>query len=282
MCRYLLVWSKPKVSSKMAGMKDFNLDVDEMKDIIDREWRCIIPGTGWLMVIHQFVVFNFPWLDMVHRPQTLFVTHKDEHGYVLLVEYMNAIIVVFLHCVHGWWMALYNEQVMSSDRRWKCRSAMQHDLWTDFFKALSYAEYNTSPFLGCCNSFSFSLSPDSFQAQFAGMFPSGYFYIISRKHGYALDVFNGETKVKKHGVCEISHSYVLTRPLFMFHILHISRLTSTLSFGHKSFKILIISKYYDMMGMKRRIFGDIVGMESMIQWPSVEMNWYMTTDSIVS
>ncbi|KAI9319143.1 ricin B lectin domain-containing protein [Dichotomocladium elegans] len=26
------------------------------------------------------------------------------------------------------------------------------------------------------------------------MFPPGYFYIISRKHGYALDVFNGETK----------------------------------------------------------------------------------------
>lgn len=45
--------------------------------------------------------------------------------------------------------------------------------------------------------FLFLFSPDSFQTQFAGMFPSGYFYIISRKHGYALDVFNGETKVKE-------------------------------------------------------------------------------------
>ncbi|KAI9495838.1 hypothetical protein BDB00DRAFT_812146 [Zychaea mexicana] len=26
------------------------------------------------------------------------------------------------------------------------------------------------------------------------MFPPGYFYIISRKHGYALDVYDGQTK----------------------------------------------------------------------------------------
>lgn len=27
------------------------------------------------------------------------------------------------------------------------------------------------------------------------MFPEGYFYILSRKHGFALDVYDGQTKV---------------------------------------------------------------------------------------
>jgi hypothetical protein len=28
------------------------------------------------------------------------------------------------------------------------------------------------------------------------MFPEGYFYILSRKHGFALDVYDGQTKVR--------------------------------------------------------------------------------------
>jgi hypothetical protein len=27
------------------------------------------------------------------------------------------------------------------------------------------------------------------------IFPEGYFYILSRKHGFALDVYDGQTKV---------------------------------------------------------------------------------------
>lgn len=49
------------------------------------------------------------------------------------------------------------------------------------------------------------------------MFPEGEFYILSRKHGFALDVYDGQTKVKSqpNDYIVLKKSVYPNNPLFL-------------------------------------------------------------------
>lgn len=71
------------------------------------------------------------------------------------------------------------------------------------------------------------------------MFPPGYFYILSRKHGYALDVYDGQTKVRLLFIMNTRNPNLF----FFFNSSHVISLMRTSLFGRRNSRTLIISEF---------------------------------------